>query len=143
MCEDWMVECPRCSVFLNIAVWVSLLLICWCASDSTAYNGSVSPQSLTALPIVLFLLVYACYMTECYFSSTRKHLAKALKRETITEYIERLGLTCPTITFNAVCWHHETKTRVVPLVDRRGKTRMQTETYRDKVITLTNKEQFK
>lgn len=138
-----MVECPRCSLFLNIAVWVSFLMIFWCASDQNAYNGVVSPQSLTALPVVLFLLLYACYLTECYFASSRKQLSKAFKRETVIDYIERLRLTKPKVGYNAVCWHHETKTRIAPVVDRRGKTRMQTETYREKVVTLSNKELFK
>lgn len=70
-------------------------------------------------------------------------MSKALKRESILEYIHRLRMTGPKIVYSAVCWHHETKTRVVPVVDRRGKTRMQTETYREKVVTLTNKEFFK
>jgi hypothetical protein len=138
-----MVGCPACSVVLNIAVGLSFLLICWCAADDTAYNGVLSPQKLMALPVVLFFLLYACYMTECYFASSRKFLSKALREENIMQLIERLQGTPPEINFNAVCWHNEPRTRMVPVVDRRGKTRMHNETYREKVVTLTDIEKFK
>lgn len=143
MCEDWMVECPVCSIFLNIAVGLSFLLICWCAADDTVYNGVLPPQKLVALPVVLFFLLYACYMTECYYASSRKLLSQVLRQETIVQLIERLQATSPEIHFQAVCWHNEPRSRMVPVVDRRGKTRMQNETYREKVVTLTDIEKFK
>ncbi|EDO47296.1 predicted protein [Nematostella vectensis] len=142
MCEDWMTECPLCSIFLNLAVWFSLAIIFWCTIDQNQYNGVVSPRDLVALPVVVFILLYAFYLTECYFASTRKYLASILKGENIYEYLERIQKEPPVLSFRATCWHNETKQRNARFTDRGGKTHTRLESFTEKVVTLTDEERF-
>ena len=143
MCEDWMVECPCCSIALNVFTVIVLIVTVICASNDTTYNGLISPRDFVYIPFVLFLLFYIFYLVECYFASTRKHLRSALHAKTVHDYISEVKDASPTLKLKAASWHFETKTRSVCYIDTRGKRKWKDECYRERTVTNSENEIFR
>lgn len=136
-----MEECPCCSVFLNIATFSCLLVTIWAFGDNTDHGG-LAPRDVAALPAVIFLLLYAFYLTECYYAATRRYLSM-VKRESVMEYIEAIKQQHPVISFKVKGWHYEQKQRSVPYRDGRGKLRERTESYQEREVTCDESETFR
>ena len=131
MFDNWMEECPCCSVFITI----------WALGDTTERDG-LAPRDVVALPAVIFLLLYAFYLIERYFAATRHYLS-IMKRESAMEYIEAFTQQTPAISFKAMGWHYEQKQRSVPYRDARGKLRERMESYQLRVVTFDELETFR
>ena len=141
MFDNWMEECPCCSVFLNILTFSCFVVTMWALGDKTERDG-LAPRDIAALPAVLFLLLYAFYLMECYRSATRRYLS-TVKTESATEFIDLIRKQSPVILFKATGWHYEKKQRPIHYRDARGKLRERTETYQERVVTFDEKEAFR
>ena len=141
MFENWMEECPCCSIFLNIVTFSCLIVTVWALGDNTERDG-LSPRDAAALPAVIFLLLYAFYLIECYHAATRHYLRKA-KQESAMEYINTIRQQSPVISFKATGWHYEKKQRSVPYRDLMGKLKERTESYQERVVAFNESETFR
>lgn len=140
MFDNWMEECPCCSVFLNIATFLCLVVTIWALGDKTERDG-LAPRDIAALPAVLFLLLYTFYLIECYRAKTRRYLRK-VKTESAMAYIDTVRQQSPVILFKATGWHYEKKQRAIPYRDARGKLRERIESYQERVVTYDETEAF-
>ncbi|XP_020616847.1 transmembrane protein 151 homolog isoform X2 [Orbicella faveolata] len=140
MFDNWMEECPCCSVFLNILSFSCFVVTMWAVGDKTERDG-LAPRDIAALPAVLFLLLYAFYLLECYRSATRRCLS-IVKKESAMTFIDSIRRRPPVILFKATGWHYEKKQRAIPYRDGRGKLRERIETYQERVVTFDETEAF-
>jgi len=108
--------------------------------DNTVRDG-LAPRDVAALPAVIFLLLYAFYLIECFFAATR-HCLSIAKRESVMAYIDVIRQQPPMIAFKATGWHYEQKQRSVPYRDARGKLRERIESYQERVETFSESETF-
>ena len=141
MFDNWMEECPCCSVFLNILSFSCFIVTMWALGDKTERDG-LAPRDIAALPAVLFLLLYAFYLMECYRSATRWCLS-VVKNESAMTFIDSIRKRKPVILFKATGWHYEKKQRPIPYRDARGKLRERIETYQERVVTFDVTEAFR
>lgn len=141
MFDNWMEECPCCSIFLNIVTFSCFIVTIWAAGDNTERDG-LAPRDVVALPAVIFLLLYAFYLIECYHAATRHHLS-VVKRESAIDYINAIRQQSPVISFKATAWHYEQKQRSVPYRDTRGKLRERIESHQERVVTFDESETFR
>lgn len=141
MFDDWMEECPCCSIFLNIVTFFCFVVTMWTLGDNTERDG-LAPRDMTALPSVLFLLLYAFYLTECYRAATRRYLT-IVKTESAMAYIDAVRQQSPVILFKATGWHYEQKQRAVPYRDARGRLKERVESYQERVVTFDESEAFR
>lgn len=141
MFDNWMEECPCCSVFLNILTFLCFVVTGWALGDDAERDG-LSPRDMAALPAVLFLLLYAFYLFECYRSATRRYLS-IVKKESAMEFIDSIRKQSPVILFKAIGWHYERKQRTIPYRDARGKLRERIESYQERVVTFDETEAFR
>lgn len=139
--DNWMEECPCCSVFLNVVTLSCFVVTLWAIGDDTERNG-LSPRDIAALPAVIFLLLYAFYLIECYRAATRRYLS-IVKQESAMAYIEAVRQQSPVILFKATGWHYEQKQRVIPYRDARGKLRERIESHQERVVTFDESEKFR
>lgn len=141
MFDKWMEECPCCSVFLNILSFSCFIVTMWALGDKTERDG-LAPRDIAALPAVLFLLLYAFYLMECYRSTTRRCLS-VVKNESAMTFIDSIRKQKPVILFKATGWHYEKKQRPIPYRDARGKLRERIESYQERVVTFDETEAFR
>lgn len=139
--DNWMEECPCCSVFLNVVTLSCFVVTLWAIGDDTERNG-LSPRDIAALPAVIFLLLYTFYLIECYRAATRRYLS-IVKQESAMAYIEAVRQQSPVILFKATGWHYEQKQRVIPYRDARGKLRERIESHQERVVTFDESEKFR
>lgn len=141
MFDNWMEECPCCSVFLNILSFSCFVVTMWAVGDKTE-RDDLAPRDIAVLPAVLLLLLYAFYLLECYRSATRRCLS-IVKKESAMTFIDSIRRRPPVILFKATGWHYEKKQRAIPYRDGRGKLRERIETYQERVVTFDETEAFR
>lgn len=126
--------------FLNMVTFASFIITIWTLGDNTVRDG-LAPRDVAALPSVIFLLLYAFYLIECFCAATRHYLS-IVKRESAMAYIDVIRQQPPMIAFKATGWHYEQKLRSVPYRDARGKLRERIESYQERVETFSGPETF-
>lgn len=127
-------------MFLNILSFSCFIVTMWALGDKTERDG-LAPRDIAALPAVLFLLLYAFYLVECYRSTTRRCLS-VVKNESAMTFIDSIRKQKPVILFKATGWHYEKKQRSIPYRDARGKLRERIESYQERVVTFDETEAF-
>ena len=113
---------------MQINLWASLLVL-W---------PIASAKDFGALALYWSILSVAWYAWERWFrSGTRHFLTHKLSETNLYTYVAELREAAPTVHFEAVCYHFETRTRTVSGTDSQGRSYTRTETYQEMVITYS------
>ena len=141
--------CRIFSVVLQISLWFWLLYVVLATvTCSVGFRVSNCGQISTTLAILvsfgsIFSAVsYFYVLLESIPCRERKYLSRLRKAGNAGKYITLLRRTAPNVVMTAVCYHYETRTRIVYHTDGNGNTSSHTETYTVRVDTATDADVF-
>jgi hypothetical protein len=103
--------------------------------DSCYPSGSDGPGMLSSTALPTFLVVFLVYLVESCCSDTRKYMSNFKDVDGCESYMQSMTDRAPDIVMRCVCWHYETRTRMVTYTDSNGNSRTRYETYTVKVVT--------
>merc|ERR1711871_1447331 len=141
-CESWRSSRHFKCLLLSLGIWAVFVMdwICYfnvCSLQCSYVYNLASPwsacNSFPPYPTGLIVLgcLYFVYMIESMACNTRKYLSELQSVEKAFNKFMRARSLSPSISWRAVCWHTELRTRTV--TDSNGNSR--TETYYERVNT--------
>ena len=130
--------CSLC-LYISWCFWVAVIAIFF--TFKIAALGNVF-AALTIISVIFGILLPIFVLCESCCSAEKNYLSNLDSLQSSTQTIESIRKTQPYVGMEAVCYHYETRTRLVTYSDGRGNMRTRVETYQEKVVTNTFKEEF-
>ena len=118
-------------------VYITALVLMACVAQLEDILESMDLVFKIGIPVThLLVILEACCSSELEYI---QNLADSTGTE---EFLVTLRQSSGVITFHAVCYHWETRTRTVTERDSKGNTTTKTETYQEKVVTHVGAETY-
>ena len=126
-------------LYFSFYLWLSYLVGCeisHCTQYGHIFNGLViyAKVMLGISSVIVFI--------ESIFSHELAYLENIMQDETAWGYIQKMHQVPPKINMVVVCYHYETRTRVVYYTDSNGNSQSRTETYTERVVTFVDQDEF-
>ena len=130
--------CSLC-LYISWCFWVAAIAIFF-TFKLVAFGNVFAALIILSFIFVILLPIFVLW--ESCFSAEKNYLSNLDSLQFSTQAIESIRRTQPFVGMEAVCYHYETRTRLVAYSDGRGNIRTRMETYQEKVVTNTFKEEF-
>ncbi|GMR36542.1 hypothetical protein PMAYCL1PPCAC_06737 [Pristionchus mayeri] len=111
------------------------------ADPSTQFGHGPCSQGYNLLPVLLSLILYAIYLSECWQSRSKLALLKEMKLGETLEYLKQLRGSIPHVWWKAVSYHYARRTRQITRY-RNGEALSASQVYYERVDSVSAEESF-
>ena len=122
------------SITCFISFWFYLPWTVGCFETKCGFYSS-SILTLALFGIFMMPFSYILMLAESFRARERSYLRKLGKACSVGRFVSQVRQAQPIITWRAVCYHYETRTRVVYYTDGQGNSQSRQETYTETVVT--------